>query len=85
MEIVEIQFQASGRLLEDPNVFIGYIGSSSDTTGSNLGVCNIREASGSDEIVNASGNYMKGQLFGDISGNFCNNFWQGTSNATIKM
>ena len=41
MAVNGIEFEASAKILEDPNVFIGNTGASSDTSVSDLGFVNV--------------------------------------------
>ena len=52
--LMALQIDATSKLLEDPNVFIGDTRASGDTTLSDLGFKNVRRASRSDSIVDAS-------------------------------
>ena len=65
-------------------MFIGGTGASSDTTASDLGFRNVRQANEADNIVDASGNDLSGKLVGDLSGNFCNKHGKEVGQATIK-
>ena len=58
MSMDEMQFQASSKLLKDPNVWIGDTGASSDLTPSDFGFLNVRTADYSDDITDASGNNL---------------------------
>ena len=50
-----MEFLASAKILEDPNVSIGDTGVLSDTTTSDLGFQNKKPTSAVDNIVDASG------------------------------
>ena len=78
-----MEFWASANILEDPNVFIGDTGASSDTTFSDLGFKNKRSSGKEDDITNALGNGIRGESVGNVSGIFCNKFGEEQGQATI--
>ena len=84
MGMNSMEFSSSAKLLEDPNIFIGDTGASSDTTASDLGFRNVRGASNADSIIDASGNDLKGKTVGDVTGTFCDKYGQELCDATIK-
>ena len=84
MGLNKMEFRADARILDDPNVFIGDTGASSDTTASKLGFQNTRPGDAKDNIVDASGNDLSGKLVGDVSGTFCNKNGEELFDATIK-
>ena len=65
--LMALQINATAKPLEDPNVFIGDTRASSDTTSSDLGFKNVRRASRSDSIVDASGNDLSGKTVGFVA------------------
>ena len=82
--LMALEMDATAKLLEDPNVFIGDTGASSDTTSSDLGFRNARKASRSDSITDASGHDLSGKTVGDVSGHVCDKFGSEINYATIK-
>ena len=84
MGVNQMEFRASAKLLEDPNIFIGDTGASSDTTASDLGFRNRKAASASDNIANASRNDLSGKTVGDKSGIFCDKYGNVKNNVVIK-
>ena len=84
MAVDKMEFTASAKILEDPNVFIGDTGASSDTSASELGFRNKRPAKTSDNIVDASGNNLTGRTVGDISGVFCDKYGNEQNNVVIQ-
>lgn len=84
MSMNRMEFNATAKLLEDPNVFIGDTGASSDTTASRIGFKNTKPGNEQDDIVDASGNGLKGTVVGDVSGTFCNKNGEELCDATIK-
>ena len=66
----------SRNILADPNVFIGDIGATSDSTFSKLEFKNTRKASGDDTIVDASKNKIAGDVVGDMPSVVCNKYGQ---------
>ena len=84
MSMDKMEFKATAKLLEDPNVFIGDTGASSDTTASELGFRNRRAASMADRITDASGNDLSGKTVGDVSGSFCDKYGNEKCDVIIK-
>ena len=68
-----ITFASNAKILNDPNVFIGDTGTTSDTTSSKYGFVNIREATSNASIADASRNGIAGSVVGDLKGTICNN------------
>ena len=79
-----MEFKASAKILENPNVFIGNTGASSNTTASNRGFKNVRPTKSVDDIVNSFRNKMSGKYVGDVTGTFCNKYGEECGNAIIK-
>ena len=84
MTMNRMRFNATSNILNDPNVFIGDTGASSDTTASDLGFKNVKPAKASDNIVDASGNSMTGKITGDVSGVICDKYGSEKCDAIIK-
>ena len=84
MAMEGFEFEASAKILEDLNVFIGDTGASSDTTVSDLGFRNVRQANAEDNIVDVSGNVLNEKSVGDLYGSFCNKHGEEVGQATIK-
>ena len=84
MSVNEMEFNATAKILEDPNVFIGDTGASSDTTFSRIGFKNIKSANDGDHIKDASGNNISGKVVGDVSGTFFDKNGQELQSATIE-
>ena len=82
--LMALETDATAKLLEDPNVFIGDTGALSDTTLSDLGFKNVCRASWLDRIVDASGHNLSGKTVGHVSGNFCNKYGEEVGYATMK-
>ena len=70
MGLNEMEFNATSKLLKDPNVFIGNTGATSNTTFSRLGLTNFKSANNGDNIFDASGNNISGEMVGDVWGTF---------------
>ena len=85
MGLNKMEFHASAKLLEDPNMFIGDIGTSSDTTFSRLGFKNIKGANDGDSILDALGNNISGKVVGDVSGKFIRKNREGKKSVPIKQ
>eukprot|EP00957_Ditylum_brightwellii_P055865 4233105-Ditylum_brightwellii.AAC.1 len=77
-------FAANTKILNDPNVFIGYTGTTSDTTNSKYGFVNVKKATSDDSIVDTSGNSISGNIVGDIKGTVCDKSGQEVATVTIK-
>ena len=84
MAVNKMEFMASAKILEDPNVFIGDTGASSDTTTSDLGFRNKKPASSADSIIDASGNDVTGKTVGNVSGVFCDKYGTERNKVTIE-
>ena len=76
MGMSEMEFQKSRAILEDPNVFIGDTGATSDSTFSKVGFKNVRKATDVDTIVDASKNKISGSVVGDMPSIVCNKHGQ---------
>ena len=74
MSMDGMQFQASAKLFDDPNVWIGDTGESSYSTPSSIGFKNVRNAENLDNITDASGNNLNRKCVGYISGTCCDKF-----------
>ena len=84
MAMNRMEFRASAKILEDPNLFIGDTGASSDTTFSDLGFKNKRSSGEEDDVTDASGNGIRGESVGDVSGIFCDKFGEEQGRAKIQ-
>ena len=60
MSMNQMEFLASAKFLEEPNVFIGDTGASSDTTTLTHSFKNTREGSSKEDIFDLSGGGLKG-------------------------
>eukprot|EP00957_Ditylum_brightwellii_P025898 1959438-Ditylum_brightwellii.AAC.1 len=52
----DLTFISNAKILEDPNVFIGDTGVTTDATNLQFGLKNVRKANPSDDIFDTSGN-----------------------------
>eukprot|EP00957_Ditylum_brightwellii_P176626 13452896-Ditylum_brightwellii.AAC.1 len=59
-------FTSSSNTLKDPNVFIGDTGATCDSTFSEIVLTNKQQTGKLDNIVDASGNGIKGNVVGDM-------------------
>ena len=66
MRMNDMEFNNSRSILEDPNVFTGATGATSDSTFSKLGFENLLKATENDTIVDTSLNKISGSVVGYI-------------------
>ena len=84
MGMNEMEFNNSRSILEDPNVFIGDTGATSDSMFSKLGLKNVRKATEEDTIVDASKNKITGSVVGDMPSIICNKHGQELRGVNIQ-
>ena len=81
---VNLEFAQDDKILEDPNVFIGDTGATSDTCWSSHGFKNVRKSSKCDDITDASGNNVASKAIGNIHGKVCNKRGEMITKAVMK-
>eukprot|EP00957_Ditylum_brightwellii_P203027 15332909-Ditylum_brightwellii.AAC.1 len=77
-------FANNSNILKDPIVFIGDTGATCDSTFSKIGLTNKQQAGKLDNIVDLSGNGIKGNVVGDMPSIVCNKNGQEKLDVIIK-
>eukprot|EP00957_Ditylum_brightwellii_P027925 2109651-Ditylum_brightwellii.AAC.1 len=67
----KIAFASNSNILKDPNVFIGDTGATCDSTFSEIGFTNKQQAGKLDNIVDVTGNGIKGNVVRDMPSIVC--------------
>eukprot|EP00957_Ditylum_brightwellii_P046754 3548528-Ditylum_brightwellii.AAC.1 len=64
-------FVSSANVLNNSNIFVGDTGATSDTTNLKCGCFDVKKATKTNSIVDASGHDLAGSVVGDIKGTIC--------------
>ena len=71
-------------LLKDPDIFIGDTGATCNSTNSDIGLVDVRQAKMTDNIIDASRNDILGSIVGDMPSTVCDKNGQELQDVMIK-
>ena len=78
-------FNDNFSILKDPNVFIGDLAATCDSTPYLAGTKNLKDVSDGDSIIDASGNSIKGNKIGDLEGTWLDQSGNEVTSVKIEI